>query len=64
MEEQRNERSPDTASDMVRDPACGMEIPRASASGSVEHGGRTYYFCSASCEQKFRRNPEAYGERS
>ena len=25
-----------------------------------EYGGKTYYFCSEDCRQKFARNPEKY----
>ncbi|MGH2695525.1 MAG: heavy metal translocating P-type ATPase, partial [Actinomycetota bacterium] len=35
----------DTAT--VRDPVCGMTVDPSSAAGSEEHGGKTYYFCSA-----------------
>src|SRR4029078_4053099 len=30
------------------------------AAGSVEHEGKTYYFCSTHCVHKFRENPEAF----
>jgi Cu+-exporting ATPase len=42
------------------DPVCGMTVDPARAAGSVEHDGRTYYFCSPHCVQKFRANPAAY----
>jgi Cu+-exporting ATPase len=42
------------------DPVCGMTVDPAHAAGSVEHDGRTYYFCSPHCVQKFRANPAAY----
>jgi Cu+-exporting ATPase len=37
-----------------------MTVDPARAAGSVEHDGRTYYFCSPHCVQKFRANPAAY----
>jgi len=45
---------------MVTDPVCGMSIARASAAGSSEHGGATYYFCSSSCKSKFDAAPMRY----
>ena len=44
----------------ARDPVCGMGVNPASAAGSAEHSGRTYYFCSAFCLQKFQTSPEVY----
>jgi Cu+-exporting ATPase len=35
------------------DPICGMMVNPATAAGSFNHEGRTYYFCSAGCLQKF-----------
>ena len=42
------------------DPVCGMTVTPAGAAGSVEHEGRTYYFCSQSCVERFREAPEAF----
>jgi uncharacterized protein len=41
------------------DPVCGMRIDRAKALG-VEHGGRTYGFCSAHCRDRFEADPQRY----
>jgi Cu+-exporting ATPase len=41
------------------DPVCGMTVDPADAAGSFEHEGKTYYFCSTHCLEKFRRDPEA-----
>ena len=35
------------------DPVCGMTVNPATAAGSFNHAGKTYYFCSAGCLQKF-----------
>ncbi|HZC22190.1 MAG TPA: heavy metal translocating P-type ATPase [Candidatus Binatia bacterium] len=43
-----------------KDPVCGMDVTASSASGVVEQDGRKYYFCSASCERKFKANPKTY----
>jgi P-type Cu+ transporter len=41
------------------DPVCGMTVDPATAAGSHEHKGQTYYFCSAHCLHKFQADPEA-----
>jgi P-type Cu+ transporter len=42
------------------DPVCGMSVNPESAAGSYEHEGKTYYFCSQSCLQKFRAEPAKF----
>src|SRR5262245_58763133 len=42
------------------DPVCGMTVEPASAAGSFNHAGRTYYFCSRHCLERFRADPAAY----
>src|SRR5215471_8670574 len=42
------------------DPVCGMTVDPASAAGSIDHAGKTYYFCSKHCVQKFRADPDKY----
>jgi Cu+-exporting ATPase len=42
------------------DPVCGMTVDPASAAGSHEHGGRTYYFCSKHCLHAFKADPGKY----
>ncbi len=37
-----------------------MTVAPASARGSVEHAGKTYYFCSPHCVEKFRAQPDRY----
>src|SRR5258706_3769754 len=37
-----------------------MTVDPASAAGSVEHQGKTYWFCSPHCVQAFRAHPEKY----
>ncbi len=43
----------------TKDPVCGMTVSPATAR-NFTHAGATYYFCSASCETKFRANPAQY----
>ena len=42
------------------DPVCGMAVDPARAAGSSRIGDRTFYFCSASCKQKFNAAPAKY----
>jgi Cu+-exporting ATPase len=42
---------------MVKDPVCGMDIEEKAAAGTSEFGGKTYYFCAASCKEKFDKEP-------
>jgi Cu+-exporting ATPase len=44
----------------VKDPVCQMDVDPASAAGSVEHKGRTYYFCSTHCARKFQADPDRF----
>jgi Cu+-exporting ATPase len=45
---------------MERDPVCGMTLDPSSARASVEHDGKTYYFCAPGCAAKFRVDPGKY----
>jgi len=45
---------------MERDPVCGMNVDPEKAKAKVEHGGKSYYFCSAGCAQKFELGTEKY----
>lgn len=45
---------------MVKDPVCGMEIDEEKAVVQQEHEGKTYYFCSVSCRDKFKASPQEY----
>jgi P-type Cu+ transporter len=44
----------------VIDPVCGMTVQPATAAGSYEYQGKTYYFCATSCLAKFRADPIYY----
>lgn len=43
-----------------RDPVCGMMVDARKLAASVEHAGKTYYFCSAHCAERFRAEPEKF----
>ena len=38
----------------VKDPVCGMNVEPSTAKYKLDHAGKTYYFCCASCLEKFR----------
>ena len=42
------------------DPICGMTVDPASAAGSTTYEGKTYYFCSTHCLNKFKQDPQKY----
>src|SRR5713226_907390 len=43
-----------------KDPVCGMMVAPEEAAGKVEHAGRTFYFCSKRCVERFSREPERF----
>jgi Cu+-exporting ATPase len=45
---------------MERDVVCGMKVDPANAAGTSEYKGKTYYFCSTACKQRFDANPHQY----
>src|SRR5258707_787117 len=45
---------------LVKDPVCNMDVNPATARGSVEYKGQTYYFCSPGCVNRFNADPEKY----
>ena len=45
---------------VAKDPVCGMTVDPAAARASLEHGGRTYYFCCPSCRARFAADPDQY----
>jgi xanthine dehydrogenase accessory factor len=44
------------------DPVCGMTVPTSRSGRPLEHGGTTYYFCSAGCRRAFEADPAAYAK--
>ncbi len=45
---------------VVLDPVCQMKIRPSDAVATIEHDGKTYYFCSQDCADSFRESPEDY----
>jgi P-type Cu+ transporter len=44
----------------AKDPVCGMDVQPSTAKYKLDHSGKTYYFCSAHCLEKFRADAERY----
>jgi P-type Cu+ transporter len=44
----------------LKDPVCGMLVVPEKAAGKVEHDGKTYFFCSKNCAERFQREPEKF----
>lgn len=42
------------------DPVCGMAVDPADAAATVDHDGRTYYFCCRGCADSFASEPASY----
>lgn len=47
-----------------KDPVCGMSVDTNKAAATSQNAGKTYYFCSESCKQKFDKNPTQYAEKT
>jgi Cu+-exporting ATPase len=45
---------------IAKDPVCNMNVEPATARGSAEYQGQTYYFCSAGCVKRFNADPAKY----
>jgi YHS domain-containing protein len=39
-----------------------MEVDEKDAAAVSQHNGKTYYFCSEACKEKFERDPPQFGE--
>ncbi|HHX4058160.1 TPA: YHS domain-containing protein [Burkholderia contaminans] len=44
------------------DPVCGMQIDSEKAAATEVIEGKTYYFCSSSCHEKFQANRDQYAK--
>src|SRR5215469_17204158 len=44
----------------AKDPVCGMTVDPPKAAGKIEHGGKTYYFCSKRCAERFAQDPKKF----
>jgi len=49
-----------SAAGSATDPVCGMSVDPATARHKAEFAGKTYYFCSAGCREKFLAEPRRF----
>ena len=49
-----------SASQLVTDPVCKMELPASEAAAMLKFNGRRYYFCHVACQRLFEADPLAY----
>jgi YHS domain-containing protein len=47
---------------MVRDPVCGIEVDEATAPAETTYKGKTYYFCSRDCKERFEEEAGRFQE--
>jgi len=43
-----------------KDPVCGMEVSRMTATSEFTYDNKTYYFCADVCLKEFEADPEKY----
>ncbi len=60
MVEQAHISESETATEVVDDPVCGMQVDPHTSPHSARHDGETYHFCSAHCRGKFVGDPDKY----
>ena len=49
---------------MEKDPVCGMQVEPAKAAATSQYQGKSIYFCSQACKQKFDANPASYAAKT
>jgi len=45
---------------MAKDPVCGMDVEPSKAAGVSAYKGKTIYFCSPRCKERFDAEPEKF----
>ncbi|MFC2170204.1 YHS domain-containing protein [Acidobacteriota bacterium] len=61
---QGNHHSEEQAENKAVDPVCGMKIKKSDAKATPEFDGKSYYFCTEECKEKFEENPEEFVKES
>jgi P-type Cu+ transporter len=51
------------ASDMFTDPVCEMRVDETTSTIDAEYNGKTYYFCSEECKERFQTDPAPYANK-
>jgi YHS domain-containing protein len=45
---------------MDKDPVCGTAVTRETVGGQSRFQGKTYFFCSPLCKERFDADPQGY----
>jgi P-type Cu+ transporter len=45
---------------LEKDPVCGMNVKTDEAGGRTTYQGKSFFFCSVSCKERFDRNPQTF----
>ncbi len=45
---------------MAEDPVCRMNVDEKKAAATSAYSGKTYYFCSKNCKERFDKEPGKY----
>ena len=45
---------------MAKDPVCGMDVDKSSATHKSEYNGQSYYYCCPGCKRAIDKEPEKY----
>jgi P-type Cu+ transporter len=45
---------------MEKDPVCGMIVKTDEAAGRSEYQGKSYFFCSVTCKERFDHTPQTF----
>jgi P-type Cu+ transporter len=56
----QDSRPESSAVTLEKDPVCGMDVNPTTAKYKFDHAGKTNFFCSAGCLEKFRSDPAKY----
>jgi len=49
-----------SASSLVKDPVCGMDVDPATAQHQTTYDGQAFFFCSAGCKARFEGDPTMF----
>ena len=58
-DDQHHSLKPTDSGSRLSDPVCGMQVTEAS-SHHTEYAGKSFYFCSARCLERFKHDPEKF----
>ena len=60
MQAANTQKAPTDATDIVRDPVCGMIVDPGPGKPTIRDGDHVYHFCHDGCRTKFENDPNAY----